>query len=380
MNTTSSTAPPRTVPSAPPMPVTGPPDELCCSITQELFDDPVILVEGGQTYSRAALMEWFRTCDHPGPNQSPRPRTSPLTGLRIRSSQVVPDYQKRAAVAAYTAALAGTSTPAAPTATAPATPQAADTFVSVQTYVDLLAAHRANFAALPKVEAGTKVGRRTALVWGMGALVAPCVMGVSVGVGMGIAAGLFAAGLLLGQALAYAARRKVNRSPSGQAATQALEEMKRAFADPAKRRGADRQVYKEIGREIDWTNGFFAQSKGLLGYALVGALLVAPFIVLHLAMASSGAQADEASVPHCSHSSHPYRPAAQTNLFIFDSPYSNPFFYGGRPYSRVLPSSASPEMGGTAPGRSSTASLDGSAMASVAMRPAWRAALEGASF
>lgn len=36
--------------------------DLCCTITKELFYDPVILVESGHTYERAAIEHWL--ADH----------------------------------------------------------------------------------------------------------------------------------------------------------------------------------------------------------------------------------------------------------------------------------------------------------------------------
>jgi hypothetical protein len=60
----------------------GPPAELCCPITDEVFKEPVILVETGQTYERTAIEHWFA-----------RGRTTdPLTGKELSNTQVVPNY------------------------------------------------------------------------------------------------------------------------------------------------------------------------------------------------------------------------------------------------------------------------------------------------
>ena len=47
------------------------PDVFCCSITCELMDEPVMLIEDSQTYEQKALNEWFSTGR----------MTSPLTGI-----------------------------------------------------------------------------------------------------------------------------------------------------------------------------------------------------------------------------------------------------------------------------------------------------------
>ncbi len=60
----------------------GFPKELCCPISEELYKDPVLLVESGQTYSRESIEKWFEK-GH---------RTCPLTGKELISTQLVPNY------------------------------------------------------------------------------------------------------------------------------------------------------------------------------------------------------------------------------------------------------------------------------------------------
>lgn len=66
------------VPSAPPLKPSLP-DELCCSITSEVFKDPVVAIDGN-TYERSAIEEWFKNND-----------TSPLTNLPLESKRLVPN-------------------------------------------------------------------------------------------------------------------------------------------------------------------------------------------------------------------------------------------------------------------------------------------------
>lgn len=63
-------------------PSPGPPEELCCPISGELYDDPVLLVESGQTYSRKSIEEWF------GKGH----RSCPLTGKELISLNIAPNY------------------------------------------------------------------------------------------------------------------------------------------------------------------------------------------------------------------------------------------------------------------------------------------------
>jgi hypothetical protein len=38
----------------------APPQHLLCPISGQLFDDPVIVVESGQTYERSSILEWLQ--------------------------------------------------------------------------------------------------------------------------------------------------------------------------------------------------------------------------------------------------------------------------------------------------------------------------------
>jgi hypothetical protein len=69
----------------------GQPDELCCPISEELYQDPVLLVETGQTYDRESIEHWFNK-GH---------RTCPLTGKELHSIQIVPNYAVRGLVQAW---------------------------------------------------------------------------------------------------------------------------------------------------------------------------------------------------------------------------------------------------------------------------------------
>lgn len=70
-----------------------PPKDLCCSITGELFVDPVLTVDG-HTYERSAIQQWFRM----GKNRSPvtndeLPNTSVFQNIRLRN--VVEEYRRK---------------------------------------------------------------------------------------------------------------------------------------------------------------------------------------------------------------------------------------------------------------------------------------------
>jgi len=55
-------------------------ENLVCPISFELMEDPVILVEDGHTYERAAISEWLNTHT-----------SSPMTNESLRSKQLVPN-------------------------------------------------------------------------------------------------------------------------------------------------------------------------------------------------------------------------------------------------------------------------------------------------
>ena len=58
-------------------------DEYVCPITAEIMTDPVCTLDGF-TYERKAITEWLRTND-----------TSPATGLRLESKNVIPNITVR---------------------------------------------------------------------------------------------------------------------------------------------------------------------------------------------------------------------------------------------------------------------------------------------
>jgi hypothetical protein len=67
----------------------GVPKNFLCPITQEVFDDPVIWVDG-HTYSRGAMAQWMRRAD-----------TSPMTGERFQGAgarTLLPNHAMRSQV------------------------------------------------------------------------------------------------------------------------------------------------------------------------------------------------------------------------------------------------------------------------------------------
>ena len=64
-----------------------PPVELCCPITWDLMDDPVLAVADGHTYERSAIENHLR--------QSRRPR-SPKTNEIMTTQQLIPNVAIRA--------------------------------------------------------------------------------------------------------------------------------------------------------------------------------------------------------------------------------------------------------------------------------------------
>jgi hypothetical protein len=67
-----------------------PPQELCCPISEDLFEDPVLLIESGQTYDRKSLERWFKERN-----------TCPLTGKTLKSTQTVPNFAVKGLVDAW---------------------------------------------------------------------------------------------------------------------------------------------------------------------------------------------------------------------------------------------------------------------------------------
>lgn len=68
-----------------------PPQELCCPISEDLYTDPVLLIETGQTYDRQSVETWFKR----GHN------TCPSTGKTLTSTQIVPNFAVKGLVEAW---------------------------------------------------------------------------------------------------------------------------------------------------------------------------------------------------------------------------------------------------------------------------------------
>eukprot|EP01023_Acetabularia_acetabulum_P051189 TRINITY_DN5636_c0_g1_i11.p2 TRINITY_DN5636_c0_g1~~TRINITY_DN5636_c0_g1_i11.p2 ORF type:complete len:221 (-),score=29.27 TRINITY_DN5636_c0_g1_i11:2058-2648(-) len=65
------------------------PLDLCCPITQELFRDPVLLVNSGHTYERDAIEQWLT---------GEKRRTDPVTGQQLSDFVLVPNLTAKKAV------------------------------------------------------------------------------------------------------------------------------------------------------------------------------------------------------------------------------------------------------------------------------------------
>eukprot|EP00041_Stephanoeca_diplocostata_P019135 m.407163 g.407163 ORF g.407163 m.407163 type:complete len:333 (+) comp21219_c0_seq10:1058-2056(+) len=81
-------APPReTEPTVPDTPVEVEiPQDYCCPITQELFEDPVIAMDG-HTYERLHIVKWLESHE-----------TSPFTGEVMESKHLVPNHRLKSIV------------------------------------------------------------------------------------------------------------------------------------------------------------------------------------------------------------------------------------------------------------------------------------------
>jgi len=66
------------------------PTDWYCSITGEIFEDPVIC-EDGNSYERKAITEWLQTSRGAGRNGASIPVRSPLTNLPLPSSKLIPN-------------------------------------------------------------------------------------------------------------------------------------------------------------------------------------------------------------------------------------------------------------------------------------------------
>ena len=71
-----------------------PPQELCCPISEDLYTDPVLLIETGQTYDRQSVERWFNE-GH---------KTCPSTGKVLTSTQIVPNFAVKGLVDAWRSA------------------------------------------------------------------------------------------------------------------------------------------------------------------------------------------------------------------------------------------------------------------------------------
>ena len=60
---------------------------LPCPITGEPLDDPVVVAESGNTYSRWAITEWFESC-----RVDNRPYTDPLTNVIIADPKLISNH------------------------------------------------------------------------------------------------------------------------------------------------------------------------------------------------------------------------------------------------------------------------------------------------
>jgi hypothetical protein len=67
------------------------PDTCCrCPITQELFVEPVVAMDG-HTYDRESIGKWYKM-GH---------RTSPLTGEKLKNLLLIPNHNLRSQIAAF---------------------------------------------------------------------------------------------------------------------------------------------------------------------------------------------------------------------------------------------------------------------------------------
>jgi hypothetical protein len=72
------------------MPLVKLPEGLCCSITSDIFEDPVFTADG-HTYERLAISKWFDS----------KHNTSPLTGKRLEHLNLVPNHAMKSAVTSF---------------------------------------------------------------------------------------------------------------------------------------------------------------------------------------------------------------------------------------------------------------------------------------
>ena len=72
-----------------------PPEHLKCVITQDLFEDPVVLLQTGYTYEREAISRWLRS------KRFGNQPTDPTTNAIVTCMDVVPNWQIRAGLEAW---------------------------------------------------------------------------------------------------------------------------------------------------------------------------------------------------------------------------------------------------------------------------------------
>ena len=79
----------------------SPEQDLLCSITGELFEEPVV-TEDGHTYERMAIEEWITSQKLAG-----RPVTSPLTNVKLKNTRLVQNLEVKSAAIKWCEDLAG---------------------------------------------------------------------------------------------------------------------------------------------------------------------------------------------------------------------------------------------------------------------------------
>lgn len=74
-----------------------PPEELICALTRSLMTEPAV-TERGTTFERSAMLAWLDSCAAAG-----RHPTDPLTGRRLRSARLTPNWALRHALERWAA-------------------------------------------------------------------------------------------------------------------------------------------------------------------------------------------------------------------------------------------------------------------------------------
>jgi hypothetical protein len=68
------------------------PDSLICPITLCLFQDPIFVAESGNTYERAALLQFWKNCEHP---------RDPFTNSVLSDTSIFTNWSMRRAVQGF---------------------------------------------------------------------------------------------------------------------------------------------------------------------------------------------------------------------------------------------------------------------------------------